>query len=92
MKIKLKGFIHKDRYTGEFTFYQTDMSKYGDLLVGPIEREIDYDTPEGWNPVAAEVAGIEKRMDMLAAEYQAKLAPLKNRLQDLQCIEYAEQQ
>jgi hypothetical protein len=87
-KVTIKGFIYKCNYGTGYHFYHTDgMDKYGDLLVGPCEFE--YEIPEDFNPAAAEVAMLEKKIDEVSDEYHKKIAALKGRINDLKCIEHS---
>lgn len=87
MKIKLKGFLAKAPYNEELQFVASDMSEYGFINVGPIDTEIDYDIQDGWNPVAAEVAMLEKQLAKLSDEHMNKVRKIRLRINDLLCIE-----
>lgn len=86
--IKIDGFIHKNKYSRSFVFYQHDMSEYGDILVGPHTLEFDYELPEGWNPVAAQVSALEKAKATLSAEFNRRVAQINDEISKLQCLEF----
>jgi hypothetical protein len=85
MKVTLKGFVHKNSYDNGLHVSSIDMSEYGHVLVGPVEFE--YEVPENYNPVAAEVAGLQKQADKLADEYHRQRAAIQSRINDLLCLE-----
>jgi len=66
-----------------FTF---DASAHGDYTL-VCKQEIELEIPADFNPVAAEIAGIEKRLDAAQDEYLRKVQQLKDRIASLRCIE-----
>jgi hypothetical protein len=87
MKIKIKGFIQKSPHREGFHFCASDMSQYGYITVGEVDTEIDYDIPADWNPVAAEVAALNKHLQEISDEHHAKVRQIKGRIAELLCIE-----
>jgi hypothetical protein len=85
MKAKIKGFVHMDKYSDGFVVYPFDMGSADYVLVGPVEFE--YDVPADFNPIAAEVAALNKQKDALADEYQKRSAAIQSRINDLLCLE-----
>ena len=83
--ITIEGFIFKSPY-GTYTHASCDMAEHGYVLIGP--HNIEFEIPADFNPVAAEVAALEKKLDTLNDEHQQKVAAIKSRIKDLQCIGY----
>ncbi len=85
MKVTIKGFVHKSPHGETFNFFGCDMSKYGDILVAP--HSFEYELPADWNPVAAEVEMIDKKLDEIIGEHLAQVRALNARKATLLCIE-----
>lgn len=86
--IKMEGFINKDKYGGKLYFSRSDMSEYGDLLVGPYTLEFEYELPEGWDPTAAQVAALNKQKDALTAEFHRRVAQINDQISKLQALPF----
>ncbi|KAF3997505.1 hypothetical protein [Glaciimonas immobilis] len=92
-QIKIQCFIHHKRckYTDTVThavFGNDDMTNCGYVLIGP--HEFEYEIPADFNPVASEIAALEKNLDTMADEYHIGVAKIKDRIAELQCIEMSE--
>lgn len=87
VKIRIDGFVQTSPHRQEFQFCAADMSQYGYLNVGPVDFEIDYEIPDDWNPTAAEVAALEKRLQEENDAHMAKVRQIKGRIAELLCIE-----
>lgn len=85
MKVTIKAFVHKCSYSNKFEVYPFDMSSNDTLFVGTCEFE--YEVPAEWNPVAAEVAMLNQKLDELNDEHMKKTQAIKGRIQELLCIE-----
>jgi hypothetical protein len=83
--VKIKGIVHKDSWGDGFSFFVGDMSKHGYIPVGP--HEIDYEVPADFNPVAAEVASLEKQIETISGEHMITVKRIRGRIAELQCIE-----
>lgn len=85
--VTFKVFVYQSTgYEKGFHFFESDdMEKYGYVLVGG--HEFEYEIPADFNPVAAEVAAINKTIDKLTDEHTNKVLQLKGRIQELLCIE-----
>jgi len=87
--ITQKGFLHatKNQWSSELTyqFFTSDMSAYGYMLVGP--QEVTFTIPDDFNDIAAEVKLLEGRKSRLVDKFNADIAPINERLQDLKCLE-----
>jgi len=85
--IKLTGYVHLNP-TGDnqYSIWHSDVSKAlpGYIFVGSFDTE--FPIPEAFNPVAAEVAALEKKLDAMADEYHGKAAQIKDRIANLQCL------
>lgn len=93
MKIIVKCFVHQvlNKYASadtppEFHAFGGDMSQFPDyLMIGPAEFE--FDVPDSFNPIAAQVSALEKQAEKLAEEYRRNAAMIRDRISKLQCIE-----
>jgi hypothetical protein len=83
--IKIEGFICKTSWDS-YTFFASRMDQHGYMTVCP--HTLEFTIPEDFNPVAAELSMLEKRLDSLADEYAEKVKPVKDRIANLKCIEY----
>jgi hypothetical protein len=90
--VKINAYVHQQtsRYGEEehvhyVVFHSEDMTSCGYVLIGPVE--IDYTLPEDFNPVAAEVAAINKQIGKLKDECRTNVRRLNDRIQQLLCIE-----
>jgi hypothetical protein len=84
----IKGFIFKAPNSDNLIFHASDgMTDYGWTLVGP--HEFEYTLPESFNPVAAEIAGLEKQLDKLNGQHMQRVQEIKGRIKDLQCLAYS---
>jgi hypothetical protein len=89
--VQIKGFVHAERrHTGEFRFLirDVDMSGYDGFghLVG--EATFDYEVPADFNPVAAELAGLNKQLEEVNREFAAKVRRINEQIAKLEAIEY----
>ena len=92
-KIFINGFVHVSPATPwdadgqpKFTFFNFDASgnELGYVMVGPASFE--YELPNGWNPVTAEVAGLEAKKAAALDAYQKSVAAINDRLSKLQAL------
>lgn len=83
--VKLTAYVHVDKYNdGKYFAHSADMTNWGDVCLG--KAEFEFTIPEDFNPVAAEVAMLEKKLGAMAAEYHTNAAKIKSRISDLQCL------
>lgn len=85
--VTIKGLVHKGMMDGAFVLFHTDMSHHGYAVIGP--AELQYELPSDYNPVAVEVASLNKQLDALTEQFQTNVARIKGRIAELQCIENA---
>lgn len=87
--MKIQCLVHQyTNYSGQpvFQAHANDMSSFdGFVLVGPAEFE--FEVPETFNPVQAEIAALEKKLSDAADEYHRNAAMIRDRISKLQCIE-----
>lgn len=86
MKITIKCLVHQSVHGESFNVFMTDMSEYGFVVVG--EAELEYDVPDDFNPTAAKIATLEKKLGVMSDEYQRNVAAIRGQISDLQCIEH----
>ena len=82
-------YIHKAHEYSQNDFYVTnmDMSKSGYILLGTEEFEFEFETPDK-DPIEAEIQMLENEADRLETESYAKVQNIKDRIKQLQCLEY----
>lgn len=68
------------------SIYPFDMSEHGYVLIGSVD--IEYDLPDDFNPLQAEIGGLNKQLDILAEKYHTSAAAIRERISNLQCIEH----
>lgn len=83
--VTVKGFMHKSKYGDGFTFFNSDASDMGYLMVGPCAFE--YEIPADFNPVVAEVACLRQKLETIKKEHTDKVRVIERRINDLLCIE-----
>jgi hypothetical protein len=79
-------FVHKSTYGESLQVFNVDMSEYGYLLIG--EHAFDYTIPEDFNPVKAELATLNKKLQSLTEDFNDKVRLIEQRKNDLLSIEY----
>ena len=87
--ITITGFIHviQEQWDDNptYTFMSAkDMSKYGYTMV--CQHTIEVAIPADFNPVAAEVAMLEKTKEDLADDYHIAVRRIDDRIKSLLCI------
>jgi hypothetical protein len=83
--ITIQGFVHKQENSDKMIFWPSDMSEYGYTMVGP--HEFQYKIPSDFNPVAAEVAMLDKKLADIKNEYADRVRVIEDRKARLLCIE-----
>ena len=85
--IKIEGFILKSPHGADhYSFAQHTMEKYGYITVCPYTLE--FTIPAEFNPIAAEVAVLNKKIDDMNAEHGQQIKAIKDRIANLLCLEY----
>ena len=89
-KHTLKAFIHFQQEVWmdkpQFSIDCCDMSGHGYTLVRSQEFEVDI--PEDFNPVAMQLASLEKRKNALRLKLAEDLMAIDQRMNELQAITY----
>jgi len=82
-------FVHKARsYHDEDYYVETmDMSNCGHVLLNTQDFEVDIETPTK-DPIEAEIQMLANEADRLGTEAYAKVQNIKDRIKQLQCLEY----
>lgn len=88
--VTINGFVMKAPYNGSPVFVNCDMSEHGYLMIGP--HEFDYEIPETFNPVAAEVESLNKKLAAVNKDHSNAVKAIKDRIANLLCIEYSPEQ
>ena len=89
--VQIKGFVHAERQrNGELRFLlrDLDMSAHDGFgyLVGV--ATFDYEVPADFNPVATELAGLNKQLEEVNREFAAKVRRINEQIAKLEAIEY----
>jgi hypothetical protein len=84
---KITVFIHKPRVEClGFMLHTGDLTERGYPLIGT--QEILFTIPEGFNPVAAELAMLNKELETLNDQHMQRVAQIKGRINDLLALSY----
>lgn len=86
-KVEVKGFIHAEKaWDGEvrYSFYQTDMSKYGGILLQPHTIEVEL---EPYDLNAAMINTLKAKKKEVEAEAYVKVQAIEDEIQKLLSIE-----
>ena len=88
MEIKITGFMHfAYNSTTELMFSCADMSNYGYVKIAPFETVVNFDMPEGFSPIKSAVDSLNKQIEVIDAERERKVRPLKEKIANLLCLE-----
>ena len=90
-KVQIKGFVHVQMdYKGRpsYNIFTVDMSGHDGFGLCMGEATFEYEPPADFNPVATEVAALEKRKAAALQAYQATVAEINERISNLQAITY----
>lgn len=89
MKVKIKGFMHyASGSKTDVTFCSVDMSAYGYVVIAPYEIEVDFDIPEGFNPIQSAVDGLKGQIAAADRAHAATVNKLQQKINDLLCLEF----
>jgi hypothetical protein len=90
VKVIIRTVLHSsiNQHTKEpiYTVYSTDMSKYCDQTM-IAEQQVEFDVPESFDPVVAEVERLKAEKTRKLAEAQAEQTRIDERIQSLLAIE-----
>lgn len=88
MKTKITGFIYKNTNSWSsqpFSFFCFEMDQADYLMVGP--HEFECEIPANFNPIAAEVAALEKELEKIGDQHMQAVCRIKEKISKLTCIE-----
>jgi len=91
MKIKIKAYIHFEKYgwesKGEFQLYciQLDDTDYRAFVC---EQEVEIEVPDNYDPRAQQIAALEKQKQKVMADFQKSVDEINERISKLQALEY----
>lgn len=86
-KVEIKGFVHVEKaWDGEvrYSFFQTDMSKYGSILLQPHTFEVELE-PYDLNALTIDTLKAKKKS--VEAEAYVKVQAIDDEIQKLLSIE-----
>jgi len=89
MKHKSSMTVHFDRdYSGEIRYHLfcCDMSSCGYTSV--CEVDVEFETPDDFNPAASEIASLKSTKQQILAEAQAKVNEIDELIAKRTCLEY----
>ncbi len=49
--------------------------------------EVEFDIPDDFNPIAAKVTSLEKKIDVMTAKHHVAVRQIKDQIATLQCLE-----
>ena len=82
--IKLPGFILKSEY-GTYMHASFEGEKHGYITV--CKHDIEVTLPADFNPIAAEVSMLNKKLDDMADKHAYEVKQVKDRIANLLCLE-----
>lgn len=84
-EVEVPGFILLSGY-GTAMHCAIELNGYTTLM----PHVLKFTVPTDYNPVATELAALEKTLDSMADAYHSGVAKIKDRIAQLQCIELSE--
>ncbi len=91
MKIKIKAYIHFEKYTwekeGSFQLYCVQLDD-SDRRTYVGEQEVEVEVPDNYDPRAQQIAALEKHKQKVMADFQKSVAEINERISNLQALEY----
>ena len=78
----IKGFIHKNKFTTDFTFFTSDMTSFGYAMVGPYEFE--FTVPDSFNASEAEIAALTKEKQTVQTDAATRVTNIEAQIEKLQ--------
>lgn len=89
MRHEKQMFAHMTRHWDggiEYFLASSDMSNMGYTPVCDVM--VEFETPDDFNPVAAEIASLKVEKQRIQAEAQQKANEIDDRIAKISCIEY----
>ena len=83
MKVQEKMYVHWDGLREKFCLFPFVMSAY------PMVKEvlIEYEAPDDFNPVAAEIASLQAEERAVREQFDKRVHEIHERISKLQCLE-----
>jgi hypothetical protein len=73
----------------EYILSQYDMTQYGTGWVKVGEVEVEYESPDDFNPVAAQIEALQKQKHELVRQFTQKIEEIKEQISKLEALEYS---
>lgn len=70
----------------EYSLACCDMSEHGWTKVCDVT--VEFETPDDFNPIAAEISALKQQKQRIQAEAQQKANEIDDRIAKISCIEY----
>lgn len=89
MKHTMKMIAHFSRnFDGDISYelYTCDMSQYGSTPICAVD--VEFETPDDFNHVSAEIEILRKQKQKIQAEAQIKANEIDDQIAKLSCLEY----
>ena len=87
MKHTQKVFVHFSK-EGDYVFRAFDSSPYNPDLILVNAQWIEFDVPEDFNPVPAQIKNLESMKAELQRQFAMKVAKINESISKLQCLEF----
>lgn len=92
MKHTIKQIVHYrvSQFTGkeEYVLFASDLSKVGAGYTKVCETEVTFETPDDFNPIAAQVETLTAAEAKLREEFNSRIEQIKEQISKLTCITY----
>lgn len=89
-KRTIKAFVHFEQEPWmdkpKFSVYGCDMSSCGYVFIR--EQDIEVDIPDDFNPIALQIASLEKKKTALRAKLAEELMNIEDRISELSALSY----
>lgn len=73
----------------EYTLSQYDMTQYGTGWVKVCEVEVEFESPDDFNPVAAQIEALQAKKHELVRQFTQKIDEIKEQISKLEALEYS---
>lgn len=93
MKHKQTMFAHyRKDYNNkpEYTLSQSDMTNFGLDHIVICKVEVEYETPDDFNPVPGQIEALQARKHELVKQFTQKIEEIKEQISKLEALEYSE--
>ena len=94
MKHTVKHIIHfrVSPYTGkeEYILFASDLSNSGMDYVKVCETEVEFETPDDFNPILAQVDALKAQELKLCEEFRKRTKEIHDQISKLTCLEFTQ--